>query len=393
MNIGPASSEACGQGTRYERPEGGEEIGVAIGKKAKRLGGAGLIALGCSSAAFAQSSVNLMGLLGAGIGYTSNVGGHSSIYEDSGVLRPNTLTLQGKEDLGGGLKALFYLGTLFSMNTGGILGAPGGLFTRESYVGLSNRYGTLTFGQQRDFAFDTLTVRQYAGIYYQGLYGAHQGPFLKFGVPYVIGGSYDFDRVNGEAINNAAKFRSADFNGFTFGAMYGFGGVAGHFGNSSGQSFSVNYDFNGGGVGAVYTMVKYPTIHNGNAGIRNIGLGAKYRIDAVLFALLGTISRNTVNGAQIDAADATVSYDISPFWNFAATYTYMGGNHVLDNAHANQVGTTLTYRLSKRTSVYGTLVWQRASGDGALARINSTQPSPSSSDAQTMLGFSIMHFF
>ncbi|KWF06458.1 porin [Burkholderia pseudomultivorans] len=366
---------------------------MAIGKEARRLGGAGLIALGCSSAAFAQSSVNLTGLLGAGIGYTSNVGGHSSVYEDSGILRPNTLTFQGKEDLGGGLKALFYLGTLFAMNTGGILGAPGSLFTRESYVGLSNSYGTLTFGQQRDFTFDTLTVQQYAGIYYQGIYGAHQGPFPKFGVPYVIGGSYDFDRVNGEAINNSVKFKSADFNGFTFGAMYGFGGVAGHIGNSAGQSFSVNYDFNGGGVAAVYTMVKYPTIDNGNGGIRNIGLGAKYRVDAVQFALLGTISRNTGNGAQIDAADATISYDISPFWNFAATYTYMGGNDVLNSTHANQLDATLTYRLSKRTSVYGTLVWQRASGEGALARINSTQTGSSSSDAQTMVGFSIIHLF
>lgn len=81
-------------------------------------------------------------------------------------MRPNTLSFQGREDLGGGLKALFYLGTLFSMNTGGILGVPGSLFSRESYVGLSNPFGTLTFGQQRDFTFDTLTVQQYAGIFY-----------------------------------------------------------------------------------------------------------------------------------------------------------------------------------------------------------------------------------
>lgn len=366
---------------------------MGIGKDVRVLGGLGVLLLGCSSGAYAQSSVYISGLLGAGIGYTSNVGGHSNVYEDSGVLRPNTISFQGKEDLGDGLKALFYLGTLFSMNTGGILGAPGSLFSRESYVGLSNDYGTLTFGQQRDFMFDTLTVQQYSGNYYHGLYGAHQGPFPTFGVPYVIGGAYDFDRLNGEALNNAVKFKSANFSGLTFGAMYGFGGVAGHFGNSSSSSFSANYAFGSGGVGAVYTMAKSPTIGNGNDGIRNIGVAGKYRVDVVQFAVLGTISRNTGTGAQIDAVDATVSYDFSPFWNLATTYTYMGGNDVLKSVHANQVDATLTYRLSKRTSVYGTYVWQRASGQGALARINSTQTSPSSSGGQTMVGLSIMHIF
>ncbi len=156
----------------------------------------------------------------------------------------------------------------------------------------------------------------YAGGYSQGLWGAHQGPFPTFGVPYVIGGSYDFDRLNGEAVNNAVKFRSANFSGMTFGAMYGFGGVAGHFGNSSSSSFTVNYEFGSGGVGAAYTMAKSPTIENGNDGIRNIGVGGKYLVAPVQLSVLGTISRNTGTGAQIDAVDATVSYDISAVLEF-----------------------------------------------------------------------------
>ncbi|CAE6787422.1 hypothetical protein R69776_04596 [Paraburkholderia nemoris] len=358
----------------------------------KLLGGIGCVLLGCSSAAFAQSSVILSGFLGAGIAYTSNVGGRSNVYESNGVLRPNTIAMQGKEDLGGGAQVLFYLGTLFTMNSGTILGAPGSLFSRESYVGLSNRYGTLTFGQQRDFMFD-MTTHGYAGGYNQGLWGAHQGPFPTFGVPYVIGGSYDFDRLNGEAVNNSVKFKSASFSGLTFGAMYGFGGVAGHFGNSSASSFTVNYEFGLGGVGAAYTMAKPSTISNGNDGIRNIGVGGKYAPGQAQFSVLGTVSRNTATGAQINAIDATVSYDFSPFWNLATTYTYMGGNRVLDSVHANQIDATLTYRLSKRTSLYGTYAWQRASGNGALARINSTQTSPSSSNAQTLVGISIAHIF
>ena len=106
---------------------------MGIGKDVKLLSGVGLVLLGCSSGAFAQSSVYISGFLGSGIGYTSNVGGHSVVSETNGVLRPNSFSLQGKEDLGGGLQALFYLGSLFSMSTGTVLGAPGSL-DRKSVV-------------------------------------------------------------------------------------------------------------------------------------------------------------------------------------------------------------------------------------------------------------------
>ncbi|VVE02676.1 Outer membrane porin protein 32 [Pandoraea communis] len=353
-----------------------------------------LLSMSCVPQAFAQSSVNIAGVIGEGVAYTSNVGGKSSTYLlPAGVLRPNTLWINVQEDLGGGYKALASLSTMFGMNNGATLGAPGAFFSRESYVGLANGYGTLTLGQQRDFMFDTLTLQGYAGAFYQGIWGAHMGPFPAFGVPYVIGNSYDFDRLNGEALNNAVKFKSASFGGFTFGAMYSFGGVPGHFGNSSASSFSANYQFANGGVGAAYTMTKLPSIDQGNAGIRNFGIGGRYKIGDTQFALLGTVSRNTATGAQIDSVDTTVSYDFSAFWTLAGTYTYMGGNAQLGNNHANQFGSTLTYRFSKRTSVYASLAWQRASGRTALARINSTLPSASGSAVQTSAALNIQHAF
>lgn len=362
----------------------------------RKMFGVLLVGVACGSysySAAAQSSVDMTGLLTAGVSYSNNLGGHSNVYENSGILRPNTLSFIGKEDLGDGTKAIFYLGTNFSMSSGAVLGAPGSLFSRQSYVGLSNdRYGTLTFGEQRDFMFDTLSIQQYSGAYYEGLYGSHQGPFPTFGVPYALKGSYDVDRLNGEALSNTLKYKSASISGFTFGAMYGFGGVAGYFGNSSSSSYSLNYAFGSGGVGAAYTMAKQPTIDNGSAGIRNIGVGGRYRVDSVQFALLGSVSRNTGTGAQIDAMDVTLSYDISPFWNLATTYTYMGGNDVLNNVHANQVASNLTYQLSKRTSIYASFAWQRASGARALAQINS-MTSASSSSVQSTAALNIQHLF
>jgi predicted porin len=340
----------------------------------------------------AQSSVDMTGLLSAGVSYTNNLAGQSSVYSNSGVLRPNSLAFRGQEDLGGGMKAIFYLGTLFSMTNGSVLGAPGSLFSRESFVGVDTGRGILTAGQHRDFMFDILTISQYSGAFYSGLYGAHQGPFPSFGVPYNIRGSYDFDRLNGETLNNTVRYKLVTESGLTVGAMYGFGGVPGNFGNSSSQSFGVNYEFAHGGVGAAYTMEKPTSIENGEAGIRNIGVGGRYKVGKLQLAVLGTVSRNTSSGAQIDALDLTGSYDISPFWNFATTYTYMDGNAPLHNDHANQVASTLTYRLSKRTSIYAVAAWQRASGAGALARINS-MTSPSSTNTQVTAALNLQHLF
>jgi predicted porin len=106
-------------------------------------------------------------------------------------------------------KQSFYLGTVFSLSSGSVMGAPGSLFSRESYVGLSDRYGTVTFGEERDFMFDTLTIQQYSGAFYEGVYGSHQGPFPTFGAPYNLKGSNDVDRLNGEALNNTVKFKCA----------------------------------------------------------------------------------------------------------------------------------------------------------------------------------------
>jgi len=70
----------------------------------------------------AQSSVTLYGMLDAGIGYTSNVGGHEKVSLDGGASGSNKWGLRGQEDLGGGLKAVFKLENGFNIATGGIGG-------------------------------------------------------------------------------------------------------------------------------------------------------------------------------------------------------------------------------------------------------------------------------
>src|ERR1700748_2322615 len=102
-----------------------------------------------ATAAQAQSSVTLYGLIDAGVTYVNSTktanGGHSLIAEQDGAtagLSGSRWGMRGNEDLGGGLAAIFVLESGFSYNNG-TSGQGGALFGRQAFVGLSStQYGT-----------------------------------------------------------------------------------------------------------------------------------------------------------------------------------------------------------------------------------------------------------
>ncbi|HYS66315.1 MAG TPA: porin, partial [Paraburkholderia sp.] len=216
-----------------------------------------------ASAAHAQSSVTLYGLIDAGISYVNNSKSgtsHDKLFKyDDGVAQGSRWGLRGTEDLGGGLKALFVLESGFNSGNG-TLGQGGALFGRQAYVGLSkNDIGSLTFGRQYSFSTDYL-----GGNYSTG------GQTVAGNYAYHIN---DVDQLTSSRINNAVKFSSANFYGLTFGAMYGFSNQAGAFagapasgttaapvaGSSRAYSFGLNYANGPFGIGAAYTDIRYPS--------------------------------------------------------------------------------------------------------------------------------------
>jgi predicted porin len=118
----------------------------------------------------AQSSVTLYGVIDTGIEYVTNVGP-----KESGSVHMPSLTaslpslwgLRGKEDLGGGMSAVFVLESGFAPGQGS-LNQGGRLFGRQSYVGLAGQWGTVTLGRQYSQIFwaaytgDTLAPNLYA---------------------------------------------------------------------------------------------------------------------------------------------------------------------------------------------------------------------------------------
>ncbi|WP_341868474.1 porin [Paraburkholderia dipogonis] len=205
-----------------------------------------------SGSAFAQSSVTIYGIIDYGINYVNNaqvaqagapngrVSGRQW-FNNSSILQGNRLGFRGTEDLGSGYSAVFVLENGFDVGTGKFQ-QGGDLFGRQAYVGLATPYGKLTLGRQYDEVVDYLGPISTAA--YVGAYGDHPS---------------DLDNVGNDfRINNAVKFSSLKYSGFSFSALYGFGNNASSFQTNSVKSFGASYSYGKFTIAAAYLYANSP---------------------------------------------------------------------------------------------------------------------------------------
>lgn len=358
----------------------------------KRLAVIAGCSLGVPLAAHAQSSVTIYGLIDTGLDYVTNVAGKNQVSMGTGVLSPNLFGFRGSEDLGGGLSANFVLEGQFNAATGALLGNE---FGHQSYVGLSDaKWGSVTAGNQDDFMFTSLAVTRYGPEFpYISLQNLRQGPFNGLGIPGGPAGSFDFDRVAGQNVTNTVKYHSPDLAGFSFGAMYGLGGQPGAFAQNSSESFGADYAHGPFQLDAAYTYVKYPTINNGNSGIRNWGFGGRMAVANGFVDALYTSTSNTFTGGHVDVYEVGGMYPVGPATHLVAAYQFMKGNAQLNDNKASQFNLTLDYSLSKRTDLYTSVTYQRASGNGAGAQAQIVLFGPSDGANQAAFRVGMRHFF
>lgn len=105
--------------------------------------------LAAGSAAQAQSSVQLYGLLDLSAGQFQNAGGLKVKRLDSGNLATSYIGFKGSEDLGGGLRANFQLESFILVDSGGASRVPGvdAFWARNANVSLSGGFGTVKLGR------------------------------------------------------------------------------------------------------------------------------------------------------------------------------------------------------------------------------------------------------
>lgn len=108
-----------------------------------------LAAMICPAAIAQTSSLRLSGVLDMGLSYRAG-DGQSRFSTRSGGQSSSRWALQGSEDLGGGLKTVFNLTSIFRAGNGK-LAFDGRLFNAAAYVGLASALGELRLGRQSVF--------------------------------------------------------------------------------------------------------------------------------------------------------------------------------------------------------------------------------------------------
>lgn len=335
-----------------------------------------------ASAAHAQSSVTLYGLVDAGIAYTNNVGGSGRVALASGNISGSRFGLRGAEDLGGGLKAIFVLENGFNVNNG-TLGQGGRMFGRQAYVGLSGKnFGTVTLGRQYDSMVDFVSPLS-----------ATAGTFGDSGFAH----PYDNDNLQHSVrFNNAVKFTSLDYAGFKAGGMYAFSNTQTGFAVDRAYSAGASYNYGGLNVAAAYLQINGSGASNPNTtgaadptefkgGLtsdvqRTTGAGVSYGFGPATVGFVYTHSQYQdtnafglkQGGVSFDNYEINGKYAVTPALMVGIPYAYTdahlsGATSYGTDPKWNQINAITRYSLSKRTELYAEAMYQHATGNKNVA--------------------------
>lgn len=320
--------------------------------KRKLLATAAVLAF-ATSAAQAQSSVTLYGLIDAAVEYVDNIGPAGDSVTRMATLAGSNASrwgMRGTEDLGGGLKAVFTLESGFAADSG-IFQQGGRLFGRQAFVGVSGSWGQVSLGRQYG---SVIPVQIKTDPFLASAYG----PAAPSGDTYLAAGRHD----------NAIVY-SGKFGGLTVHALYSLGrdavgpGAATCAGEVPGDSevcrsvtAGALYEGanNGWGIGGWYDAQKSVS-----------GVGSDDRYSANGYLTLGPVKlfANFMRRDNDAAPTATpIAAVKSNLWSVGASYPIMP-QLVLDAMYydfdlkgsdndSQMIAARISYKFSKRTDVY-----------------------------------------
>ena len=356
-----------------------------------------VLALCASAAALAQSGPTVYGTVDAGVLAVSNVSGSPAGYLPSAVNAGSVVKLadggigqsnfgfKGREDLGGGLGALYQLqGNINSGN--GNVGGPNSssgtsFFNQIAMVGLSGSLGQLTAGRVVSpmyFAMASTDVRQgrYFGSSLTALVGVNSASNAFIG----NNSNPSFGTVYND---NALVYTSPKWNGLTANLEYALGGVAGSNTANAQQAATLQYDANGLKLSALYyagygnNLPAATTLYTAATGsattaaalLTKAGLtqtaktnqltsvGALYAWDKFSVSASYFQARNPANVVLKGGSGSLNMWSLGAGWKLLPTLNLTSGYyHITDNTNAgnnaSQFALGLDYLLSKRTTLY-----------------------------------------
>jgi predicted porin len=291
----------------------------------------GVAALACAAAsAWAESSVTVFGFIEAQVGRQTQNAPGLKMFDMAG----SRLGFKGEEDMGGGLKASFYLEHRLNPDDGTVSGAPT-FWKGGSWVGLSSEgLGSVKLGRWWSQAF--LKSQYAADPFGMGTLG--EGTYGSVG----CGPAFSGGCLGAFWVNNSVTYENS-IGPVSFGAQYGAEAIAP--GGKHPVNFGVSYS-----DGPLYIGAGYEAHNDGSADERWTSFAVNYNFGvAKLYAGYGTgrdaaqVSRkNTLVGATmpVGQSEFVVSYDMQD----------QGGVRV-----ENLLSLGYRYFLSKRTNIFAVL--------------------------------------
>lgn len=351
-------------------------------------------------------NVNLYGIVDTGVEYVNNVaaaaGSITRMPTTTGIVS-SRVGVRGKEDLGGGLNAIFTLEMGFAPDTG-VATQGGRFFGRQAQLGLSGDWGAVTLGRQWTMLFWSILDSDIVG---PSVYGT---------------GSLDAYFPNAR-IDNSVAYKGK-FNDLTVGATYSLGRDTVNAGpspagtNCPGESgvdaqacrawsALVKYDTTSWGAGVAYDTLTGRTPASAADVLLPAGLTSSAKSDARLMVNgyvnlahlkigAGLIRRSNDGSAtkpQSDLWYLGASYPLSSVWTVDGTLVKLSYKNI-DGYDSTLLAMRSLHKLSKRTTLYAQIGTIR---NGSLTNVSVSAGAPGSApgfgESQTGVMAGISHAF
>ncbi|NRR28666.1 porin [Oxalobacteraceae bacterium] len=278
-----------------------------------------------ASPALAQQAVTIYGVVDIGL-VSDRDSGKSTTRIDSGQQTASRWGIKGKEDLGGGLKAVFQLESQIEADNG-TLSYTGRLFGSQAWVGLEGGFGSVKLGRVFTPYFGAIATND----------------------PFDARGPADSSRLfpdSGVRMDNTIKYSLPPLGGFYADLAYAAGEVAGS--NANNRQISMDAGYRAGPLNIQLAHHDANTISGAKA-MRGDLIGGSYDFGPVKGWM--TLARSR-NDSTLDSRDVLVGVSVPLGHNsFAADYVHKN-DRAKANGDARQIALGYYHTLSKRSNLY-----------------------------------------
>ncbi|MDI9856017.1 porin [Comamonas sp. 17RB] len=348
-----------------------------------------LAVLAASGAAMAQSSVTVFGVIDEAVTYVNGADNWNGI--QSGGNATSRIGFRGVEDLGGGLKANFWLegGLLADQGTGNTAGQTGLDFQRRSTVGLEGGFGEVRLGRDLTEAYKATSRYDVFGQVGLGV--------SRLWANNTLGSGANAVALTSQRVSNMVTYVSPNISGFKAAVNYGFGEVAGENRDSRYVGAGLTYDNGPLSLGLSGERSNRGANSNVTRDVTAWALGGSYDLGVVkLSAAYRDSSAKNVAGDKNKAKGyyLGLSAPVGAAGEVKASYNrYEGEIAGADKHKADQFALGYVHNLSKRTALYGTYAYIKNKDDGALGQTLGTAATLKDNGSQHGLQVGIRHAF